>query len=203
MIEGMQLLDELSRRLLARGAATRMSYAEAFQRYAGIDPHYADCGELKALARESRISVPASLRRDDRDGWLDLVLVERVAPHLGIDRPTILYDFPASQAALAQIRPGPPRVAERFELFVSGIELANGYHELLDADRLRQRIVRTNAERTADGKPALPQAGRLLAAMEAGLPPSTGVALGFDRVVMLAAGATRLDEVMAFPFDRA
>jgi lysyl-tRNA synthetase class 2 len=203
MAEGMQLLDELCGSLLGRGTAERISYAEAFKRFVGADPHYADYAELETLAHQSGISAPRSLRPDDRDGWLDLLLVERVSPHLGSDRPTILYDYPASQAALAQIRPGPPAVAERFELFVDGIELANGYHELLDADELRRRNAEANAQRKADGKPALPEESRLLAAMEAGLPPSTGVALGFDRVVMLAAGATRLEEVMAFPFDRA
>ena len=97
---------------------------------------------------------------------------------------------------------GPP-VAERFELYADGIELANGYHELLDATILRERIAEANARRAADGKPTLPPESRLLAAMEAGLPPCTGVALGFDRLVMVAAGARTLAEVMSFPIDRA
>jgi lysyl-tRNA synthetase class 2 len=94
-------------------------------------------------------------------------------------------------------------VAERFELFVGGIELANGYHELVDADELRRRAAEANRLREADGKARLPEQSRLLAAMESGLPAATGVALGFDRVVMLAAGAETLDEVIAFPFERA
>ena len=132
-----------------------------------------------------------------------MLLVERVQPHLGIERPVILYDYPATQAALARVRPEEPPVAERFELFVSGIELANGYHELLDAAELRKRNTQNNALRRSDGKTRLPEESRLLAAMEVGLPDATGVALGFDRVVMLAAGAKRLDEVIAFPFGRA
>ena len=128
---------------------------------------------------------------------------ERVGPGLGHPRPVIVYDYPASQAALARVRPGDPPLAERFELFASGIELANGYHELLNAEGLRWRIAAQNALREADGKRALPQESRLLAAMEAGLPACTGVALGFDRVVMLAAGAKSLEDVMAFPLDRA
>jgi len=150
-----------------------------------------------------RIPAPASLAADDRDGWLDLLLSEKVQPKLRQDRPVIVYDFPASQAALARVRPGPPAVAERFELYVSGIELANGYCELIDPAVLRERNTRTNALRESDGKPCLPEESRLLAAMEAGMPPSTGVALGFDRVVMLAAGARDLREVLAFPIDRA
>ncbi len=114
---------------------------------------------------------------------------------------TIVYDYPASQAALANVREG--AVAERFELFVAGVELANGYHELLDPSELRRRSRQANAQRAADGKPPLPDESRLLAAMEHGLPACTGVALGFDRLVMLALGAQTIAEVMAFPIDRA
>ena len=140
---------------------------------------------------------------EDRDGWLDLLLAERVQPRLGSPRPTILFDYPASQAALARVREGNPPLAERFELFVDGIELANGYHELLDPNVLRERIVQANRHRATDGKSPLPAESRLLAAMDAGLPASTGVALGWDRLVMVAAGAKTLAEVLAFPIDRA
>jgi lysyl-tRNA synthetase class 2 len=205
MAEGMRLLSDLGDAMLARGPAELLSYAAAFRQYAGIDPHAADAGALTAAVLASGIDVPESMPPDDRDGWLDLLLVHRVQPHLGIGRPCILYDYPASQAALARVRHQgkDPPVAERFELYVSGIELANGYHELLDPAVLRRRNVENNAQRQADGKPALPEESRLLAAMESGLPPATGVALGFDRLVMLAAGAECLADVVAFPFDRA
>ncbi len=130
-------------------------------------------------------------------------MTERVQPHLGVGRPVLLYDYPATQAALARVRPGRPPLAERFELYVSGIELANGYHELLDAGELRRRNALVNAQRRADGKAPLPEPDRLLAAMEAGLPPAVGVALGLDRLVMLAAPSADIREVIAFPFDRA
>ena len=201
--DGLQVLNELSEALLRRGSAERISYAEAFRCHAGVDPHTADPLELAQVARKSGVEIPASLRADDRDGWLDLLLVERVQPHLGHDRPAIVYDYPASQAALARVRPGPPAVAERFELYVAGIELANGYHELLDPEILRIRNGAANAHRQSDGKDRLPEESRLLDAMDAGLPPSVGVAMGFDRVVMLAAGASCLSEVIAFPMDRA
>jgi lysyl-tRNA synthetase class 2 len=155
------------------------------------------------VARSAGLVPPESLAADDRDGWLDFLLVERVQPQLGLGRPVILYDYPASQAALACVRPGPPPVAERFELYVDGIELANGYHEMRDAEEFRRRMSEANAQRRGDGKPSLPEQNRLLAALEAGLPASTGVALGFDRLVMLAAGAQTIREVMAFPLDRA
>ncbi len=202
MPEGMTLLSALSDALLGRGPAERLSYAAAFDDHVGIDPHGATVDELRVAARRLAVAAPGSLG-DDRDGWLDLLLTERVQPQLGQARPTILFDFPASQAALARIRDGSPPVAERFELYVDGIELANGYHELLDAGVLRRRIGEANQRRAADGKPRLPEESRLLAAMAAGLPPCTGVALGWDRLVMIAAGAKSLAEVMAFPIERA
>ncbi|MEN6449849.1 MAG: EF-P lysine aminoacylase EpmA [Thermoguttaceae bacterium] len=203
LAEGMQLLSDLGETLLGRGPAERLTYREAFCRYAGFDPHTITNESLVATVKAAGIDAPASMSPDDRDGWLDLVLVDRVQPRLGEERPAILHDFPASQAALARVRPDDPPVAERFELYVAGMELANGYHELLDPAVLRDRNAQSNQLRRADGKPSLPEDSRLLSAMDAGLPPSTGVAMGFDRIVMLAAGAQRLDEVIAFPFDRA
>ncbi len=189
--------------LFSPGPAERISYREAFEHYVGLDPHTADGGRLAAAARACGIEPPASLATEDRDGWLDLLMVERVQPHLGVERPALLFDFPASQAALARIRADDPPVAERFELYVAGIELANGYHELLDPAELRARNTQINAQRKADGKTVLPEENRLLAAMQSGLPATVGVALGFDRLVMLAAGAKTIAEVVAFPFDRA
>lgn len=203
LAEGMQLLSEVCEALLSRGPAERVTYGQAFHRSTGLDPHTVDVQALRGAVEGAGIPAPESLATEDRDGWLDLVLVECVQPHLGRDRPTILYDYPASQAALARVRPDDPPVAERFELYVSGIELANGYHELVDPAVLRARGAANNALRLADGKEPLPEPSRLLAAMDAGLPGATGVALGFDRVVMLAAGASRLEEVIAFAFDRA
>jgi len=200
---GMQLTGDLCETLLDRGPAELLSYAEAFQRHVGLDPHAADMEALIAAARQCESRPPESMAQDDRDGWLDWLLTEHVQAHLGVERPVLLYDFPASQAALAQIRPGEPPLAERFELYVSGWELANGYHELLDAGELRRRNARANEFRHRDGKMALPEESRLLAAMERGLPPAVGCALGFDRLVMLAAGAGSIDEVIAFPWDRA
>jgi len=203
MAAGTALLSELGEAMLGRGPAEQLSYREAFGRHVGLDPHTAETGELVAAVRASGIAAPESLPADDRDGWLDLLLVHQVQPHLGHRRPLILHDYPPGQAALARIRAQDPPVAERFELYVSGIELANGYHELLDADELRMRNARANALRRSDGRPALPEESRLLAAMEAGLPACTGVALGFDRLVMVATGAESLAGVMAFPADRA
>ena len=202
LAQGMQLLSDSADALLGLGAAEQVSYAEAFLVHVGIDPHRASTTELAALARHWGLSFSAGDTEEDRDAWLDVLLTHLVEPHLGQSIPTILYDYPPSQAALARLH-GEPPVAARFELYVQGIELANGYHELLDPGVLRERNQLANRQRAADGKPTLPEDSRLLAAMDRGLPEATGVALGFDRLVMLAAGASRLSEVLAFPIERA
>ncbi len=203
MAEGIGLLDELCQAMLGAGPAERLTYGEAFARHVGLDPHTATVTALEAAAEARGIAVPPGFADAGHDDWLDLLLVELVQPHLGQGRPTILYDYPATQAALARVRGANPPVAERFELFVGGIELANGYHELLDAAELRRRNALANDQRARDGKPRLPEESRLLAAMELGLPECTGVALGFDRLVMVAVGAKTLAEVVAFPIELA
>src|SRR5207302_1761231 len=190
---GMQLLGDLAEDVLGFGQPERISYRDAFLRYAQIDPF-------------TDLPAPTSMGLSpggDRDMVLDILLTTRVEPHLGRDRPTILYDYPASQAALARIRDDQPPVAERFELYARGMELANGYHELLDPAVLRQRNHVNNQLRTADLKYLLPEESRLLAAMQHGLPACCGCALGFDRLVMAVTGAATIQEVMAFPIDRA
>ncbi|HZZ73175.1 MAG TPA: EF-P lysine aminoacylase EpmA [Pirellulales bacterium] len=200
---GKQLLADLCTDLLRLEPPDEISYAEAFQTHLGLDPHRAPTADLIRAAEELGIAAPASLSPDDRDVWLELLLGERIEPRLGFDRPAILYDYPATQAALAQIRSGDPPVAERFELYVRGVELANGFHELLDPAVLRARNQANNLLRRADGKPELPAESRLLRAMERGLPNCTGCALGFDRLVMLAVGAASIQDVLAFPIERA
>lgn len=196
---GMQLLATLADHLLERGQPELLTYQEAFLHFAGFDPWQPTDDQLARLVRARDPAAPA-YPEADRDSWLNYALATFVEPHLGAERPVILHDYPASQAALAQVRPGQPPVAERFELYVAGVELANGYHELLDPQRLRERNRRANSERAAEGKRELPAESRMLAAMEHGLPPCSGVALGFDRLCMIACGARSIAEVMAFPF---
>jgi lysyl-tRNA synthetase class 2 len=131
------------------------------------------------------------------------VLALAVEPVLAKKPALFLYDYPPGHAALAQIRPTVPAVAERFELYLAGVEICNGYQELTDADELRRRIAAQSALRRRDGNRPLPADSRLLAAMDAGLPACSGVALGFDRLLMSATGAESLAGVLAFPFDRA
>ncbi len=201
MHAGIELVDELLQTLLAMGPAVRTSYAAAFEKHVGADPHRATPGQLALLVAELDLAVPAGMRTDDRDEWLNLLLALKVEPELGRAGPEILYDYPESQAALAKIaqREDGKRVAERFELYWHGVELANGYLELTDAEELQQRLIAVNEARAADGRERLPLPESLLAAMKRGLPTNTGCALGFDRLAMLACGAESLDEVMTFP----
>ena len=128
-----------------------------FKRTLDIDPHTATVAELAAATKAAGISVPSGMHADDRDEWLNLLLATRVEPQLGRDRPEILYHYPASQASLAKVATTDAgyEVAERFELYYRGIELANGFHELGDAAELRRRFEEVNAARVADGRAAL------------------------------------------------
>jgi elongation factor P--(R)-beta-lysine ligase len=181
------------------GEALRLSYREAFTRHAGIDPFSADPGEILRRLAEHGVAVAGDLG-DDRDACLDLALATIVEPALDPSRPTFIYDFPASHAALARIRPGDPPVAERFELFLGGMEIANGFQELTDAAEQAARFEADRAARRARGLVEPPIDRRLLAAISHGLPDCAGVARGFDRLVMILAGASHIDEVLAFPW---
>lgn len=199
---GLRLLEALTTTLLDSPPCRRMHFAVAFQDRTGLDVREVDINSLAVRAVE--LGVAEDTRwSDDWDDWVNLIFSVLVQPTLGHDAPTLVTHFPASQAALARLSSDDPRVAERFELFYRGVELANGYHELLDPSILRSRNAKANTDRIRDGKSALPETSFLLDAMDAGLPASTGCALGFDRVVMLACGAKTLAEVMPFPIDRA
>jgi lysyl-tRNA synthetase class 2 len=186
---------------LGLAAAERLTYREAFRRHAGLDPFTASLADL--LAAADRLGAAIAGPPPDRDTILQVLLATVVEPRLGRGRVTFVHDFPAAQAALARVRDDDPPVAERFEAFVEGVELANGYHELADAAEQERRFRADLAERRKRGLPEPPFDARLLAALSHGFPNCAGVALGFDRLVMLAVGATHLEEVIAFPVDRA
>ena len=186
---------------LARTIET-LSYQQAFQRALGLDPLAAPPAALREAAAPLAVA-PETLATLTRDELLDLLLALAVGPKLGRGCWTFLTHWPASQAALARLDPTDPRVAHRFELYADGIELANGFHELLDAAEQRARFEQDRAERRRRGLPDVALDESLLAALAAGLPDCAGVALGFDRLVMLALGANRIDEVIAFTAERA
>lgn len=200
---GEVLRDAAGGALVPPGRFERLTYRQAFLDAMGIDPHRIAAADLSRVAGLEGVPPPPGLDPDDRDDWLNLLLVARVEPTLGNGRPTFLCDYPPGQAALARIRPDDPPVAERFELYVRGVELCNGYHELRDPREQEQRFHQANAERRELGKVELPLDRRFLAALEAGLPACSGVALGLDRLVMLALGAASIDEVISFPLEQA
>lgn len=179
--------------------ANSMPYAELFKQILGICPHTASLEQLQAPMAEFSID-PDGLGRDD---WLDLLLTHRIESALPSHALTVVYDYPASQCALARVRPGDPPLAERFELFLGGIELANGYHELLDAGEQRARFERDQAVRRERGSPQPPIDARLIEALHAGLPSCAGVAMGLDRLLMAMLDTQGIADVMAFPFARA
>ncbi|MGH8190111.1 MAG: EF-P lysine aminoacylase EpmA [Rhodanobacteraceae bacterium] len=160
-----------------------------------LDPFMADENALRAPLRDFHID-PAGLERDD---WLDLLVTHRLQPALPTDGITVVYDFPASQCSLARIRQRTPPVAERFELYLGGDELANGYHELNDAVEQRQRFERDNLRRAARGQSAMPIDENLLTVLDA-LPDCAGVAMGIDRLLMHMLGIGDIRDVLAFGF---
>ena len=200
MRAGVQLLDELCQATLGTSVARQTSYADAFGKHVCLCPHTSTVEVLAAKAAELNLSVAKNRCFDQRDQWLNLLLSFQVEPHLGRNSPEILFDYPASQAALAKtaLRDDGIEVAERFELYWQGIELANGYHELTDAAELQARFEAVNQGREAEGKPILPLPESLLTAMKNGLPACAGCALGIDRLAMLACGAESIKEVMSF-----
>jgi lysyl-tRNA synthetase class 2 len=179
-----------------------VSYRDAVRRHAGFDPLEADIRELQRAAQSLGLDA-VSAAKAERDELLDLIVGAQVGPALGASTLTFLHRYPASQAALARLDPDDPRVALRFELYHQGLELANGYHELTDVAEQRSRFAADQKTRDARGLPRFELDTHLLAALDAGLPDCAGVALGFDRVLMLALNAASIDEVIAFPTERA
>ncbi|MGQ0656998.1 MAG: EF-P lysine aminoacylase EpmA [Chromatiales bacterium] len=195
-------VEELLRYTLGVHYCDRLTYAEAFRRHAGFDPLRATLPEIEAAGRRAGVRM-GDAGRLERDDWLDLLLSHAVAPHLGAERPVFLCHYPASQAALSRVLTCDPPVAERFEVFVGGVEIANGFHELTDAAEQRLRFESDNARRCDLGLPTMPLDEHLLAALETGLPDCAGVALGVDRLVMVATAAASIDKVQAFDISRA
>ena len=179
-----------------------VSYREALRRHAGFDPFDAEDAELQHAAQALGLDAQRA-REAGRDELLDLVVGAQVGPALGAASLTFMHRYPSSQAALARLDDQDPRLALRFELYYRGVELANGYHELNNAAEQRMRFMADQQQRAARGLGTAALDQHLLAALDAGLPDCAGVALGFDRVLMLAANASAIDEVLAFPTERA
>jgi lysyl-tRNA synthetase class 2 len=197
-----RLMDEVAQ--LVNGLTERpmpiekLTYTEAFERRLGLNPHIAAADQLRECAIDQGVPGAAELDLENRDAWLDLLLTHLIEPRLGENGMTFIHDYPATQAALARVREGRTPVAERFELYCCGVELANGFGELTDP-----AVQRVNLEAQMALKEKLygeryPIDEDFLAAL-AHMPPASGCALGFDRLVMLAAGATHIDQVLWTP----
>ena len=192
-------VEELLRDLLGLRDARRLAHREAFICFGEVDPKRASLGELRGRCRARGWNEACDA---DRDACLDFLLDDAVQGGLGPGVVT-LFDFPASQCSFARLKPEDPSVAERFEVFVDGIEVGNGYRELTDAQEQLQRFEGELGSRRRRSLSDTPVDHRLIAALRAGMPECSGVAIGLDRLAMIATGSKRLDEVVAFPFDRA
>ena len=195
-------LDALMQTVLQTSPAVRLEYRQAFRQHLDIDPWHDDDKLLREAAERRGLHIDDD-SQTTRDELLDFLLAEGVIPQFDGERPTVLWGYPATQAALARVDEAEPRRAERFELFYRGLELANGYVELTDAAEWERRAAAANGRRRAAGREPLPVAGGMLDAMRAGLPPCAGVALGFDRLVMADLATNDIARVIAFPWDRA
>lgn len=181
--------------------AERLTVAESFTRFAGIDLLATTPDGQPDRDALAEAAAAAGVRVAVDDTWADIfsrILVERIEPHLGRARPTILYEYPVSEAALARPRPDDPRVAERFELYLCGVELANGFGELTDPAEQRRRFEAEMAEKARIYGERYPIDEDFLAALYS-MPPASGIALGFDRLVMLATGAGHIEQVLWTP----
>ena len=193
------LLETLCRTAIGTSGIERITCSRAFGELAGVDPLSASLEDLAAAGRRAGLAPLSDAGHGPAgqqwDHWFERLLSDVIAPRLGRDRPTMLESWPVSQAAFARIDPADPRSARRFELFVNGVELANGGEEETSRTVLESRIADANRIRAADGRPILPSPRRLLAAHNAAMPEGVGAALGFDRLVMLAAGTDSIDSV--------
>lgn len=178
------------------------TYRDLFLEITGMDPFAASVTDMQAVLQRHGLHDPVGLTVDDPDAWLDLLMTHVIEPRLGTGL-VFIRDYPASQAALARLRPGQPAVAARFEVYLGGIELANGYHELTDAAEQQQRFEKDNSCRVALGIEPVAMDGNLLAAMQNGLPDCAGVALGIDRLLMVATQSSSIDATLAFSLSNA
>lgn len=199
-----QLMDEVADlvcRFLGECTPHKYSYRELFLEYLQLDPFTADIEEIQALTRRH---IDTGALCGDRDMWLELLMSHVLEPQLATRGMCFVYDYPVSQAALSNLAiVDGTEVGQRFELFVNGMELANGYCELIDAEAQRQRFEGDNARRRERGQAERPLDEQLLAAMAEGLPPCSGVALGVDRLLMLVCKEAKIGDVLAFDWQRA
>lgn len=194
-----QLMDDASQLLSEIGISkpNKMTYAEVFLKTVNIDPHTASVKELQKIAGENGWGDDSN----DRHALLDYIFSEVVIKNINSEQPFYIYDYPECMAALATIKKGSPSVAERFELFINGMEIANGFNELCNVDEQKQRFDKEILIRKEKGMPELPLDSYFLNALESGLTKTAGVAVGIDRLLMVLSGKDDIKDVMAFTLD--
>lgn len=194
------LMDEMSdllQLILNCERPDRMTYQQLFLSILNTDPLTADVNQLKDIAAQNNIHLSDNFGDTDKDTWLDILMTHLIEPQVGKTKPTFIYNYPSSQAALAKINTD-QTTAQRFEVYFQGMELSNGYYELLDPIELEKRFHEDNALRKSRGLPERPIDEKLLAAQRSGIPDCAGVSLGLDRLMILALGAKHICEVVAF-----
>ena len=199
----MDEMNDLLQEILNVGPAERLSYEEIFIKYLAINPHSCTADELKNKAQQHGIKEIPNFDSKNKDNWLFLLISHVIEPQLGQTVPIFIYDFPTSQAALAKIRQDNPPVAERFEVYYKGIELANGFHELTNAEEQAKRFAQDLVLRKNSNHPSVPIDQYLLAALSYGLPDCAGVALGIDRLIMLALCKKNIADILSFTIQNA
>lgn len=177
-----------------------LSYQEVFEEFLEINPHASSIAELKEIAHKCNLEVIGSV--DSLDTWRELLFTHLIEPKLAPQSPVFIYDFPSSQAMLAKIKPGNPPLAERFEVYFKGVELANGFHELNSAKEQRERFLQDLRLRKEANLPTIPIDENFLAALP-NLPDCAGIAFGLDRLLMLLGEANSLAEVISFAIENA
>lgn len=195
-------IDELMQTVLGCETAERVTYQDIFKQHLSCDPLTATLADIKVLAKQFGYEELAA-NENNKDTLLMLLFSQHVEPKIGQERPCFVVNFPASQAALAKISPTNPLVAERFELYFRGIELANGFHELTNGPEQRRRFEEDNVKRQINAQDVMPIDENFIAAINFGLPDCAGVALGIDRLLMLALSCSRIEQVIAFENSRA
>lgn len=196
-----RLMDEVNALLpeLNLRPAHRKKYGDVFAQATGMNPHSDDSALLQKTAMDHGLAT----RMEDRAGLLDFLFNRLVAGNLGHEQPVFIHDYPASHCALARMSADDPPLARRFELFINGMEIANGFYELTDAGEQRRRFEEDNLRRRQIGLPEVPIDERLLQALGHGLPDCAGVAVGIDRLLMVMQGCDDIRKVIPFPVDHA
>lgn len=204
-----QLMDEIAELIGAlfndqlSGEVQRFSYQEVFQRYTGLDPLDFTCQNYCSYALANQLPEAISICEHDHATWLDFIFSHKVQPYLGDRALCMIYGYPACQSSLARINHHDQRITERVELFINGVELGNGYYELVDPDEQNRRFENEIAIRQQKKLPEVVKDWRLIRALEAGLPDCSGVAIGLDRLLMLLSDSAAINDVLSFAAIRA